>query len=357
MKSIFIHAGPGKTGTSAIQHWMSNHVDYLADNGIHYPSHDVDINGISPGNYDAVLSQNDNGVWCVDKNKVEILLTQFENSVSHTLVLSSEILIGQIEDLLALMPSARVILYFRNPLELMESNYNQLIKRHRHTNKFKANRSKVLMTIKRFTQLLEKYGSETIFIKPYYKDESSSFNILHDILETIAPNLSITSKPSRINPSYCFESLELKRLLNHYPIGDMEHECDLALQSLQLDTEMYSLINAKEYSELKSLLLRELDMFLQHHNQKKLKSMVASIKATENQTYREQALNKQELTNIWVALNSHNADLCIKLLTCVANNRDIETGNKYLYEAAVDLQAKLNTECDVKPDELPSDLN
>ena len=31
MKKIFIHAGPGKTGTSTIQHWLSRNVDFLAE--------------------------------------------------------------------------------------------------------------------------------------------------------------------------------------------------------------------------------------------------------------------------------------------------------------------------------------
>ena len=32
MKKIYIHAGPGKTGTSTIQHWLSRNVDLLAEN-------------------------------------------------------------------------------------------------------------------------------------------------------------------------------------------------------------------------------------------------------------------------------------------------------------------------------------
>lgn len=74
MKKIFIHAGPGKTGTSTIQHWLSRNVDLLAENGIHYPYHDVDSNGVSPGNYDAVLSQDENDKWIVDADKTNSLI-------------------------------------------------------------------------------------------------------------------------------------------------------------------------------------------------------------------------------------------------------------------------------------------
>ena len=47
---IIIHVGPSKTGTSAIQNWLSSHQKNLLELGIYYPPHRVDINGISSGN-------------------------------------------------------------------------------------------------------------------------------------------------------------------------------------------------------------------------------------------------------------------------------------------------------------------
>lgn len=55
MQFIF-HIGPPKTGTSAIQYWCETHRDELLKHNIYYPAHDVDANGISPGNLQSIYS-------------------------------------------------------------------------------------------------------------------------------------------------------------------------------------------------------------------------------------------------------------------------------------------------------------
>lgn len=49
MKSILIHAGPGKTGSSALQKFLHSHRNELAAQGVLYPEHQLDANGISSG--------------------------------------------------------------------------------------------------------------------------------------------------------------------------------------------------------------------------------------------------------------------------------------------------------------------
>ena len=90
MKRVVIHSGPGKTGTSAIQFWLNNNRSKLRDNSVYYPKHTTDTNGVSSGNIQAVLSQNNEGVWDVDAVKVEQLLKDFNQSECDVLLLSSE---------------------------------------------------------------------------------------------------------------------------------------------------------------------------------------------------------------------------------------------------------------------------
>ena len=50
IKNVYIHVGPPKTGTSAVQKWLNSNQRFLKENGIYYPSHNVDSNGVSSGN-------------------------------------------------------------------------------------------------------------------------------------------------------------------------------------------------------------------------------------------------------------------------------------------------------------------
>ena len=53
-KTIFIHVGPPKTGTSAIQNWFSKNADMLRTKGLFYPEHALDPNGVSSGNLSSI---------------------------------------------------------------------------------------------------------------------------------------------------------------------------------------------------------------------------------------------------------------------------------------------------------------
>ena len=88
---VIIHLGPPKTGSSAIQNWLlQNRNELLAKEGIFYPSHTVDSNGISSGNVEAVFERSEDRSLTFSAEKLEQCLIDATKAGAHTLLLSSE---------------------------------------------------------------------------------------------------------------------------------------------------------------------------------------------------------------------------------------------------------------------------
>ncbi|MFT7261331.1 MAG: hypothetical protein ACI9MS_003205, partial [Glaciecola sp.] len=129
-KEIYIHVGPPKTGTSAVQKWLSSNQAILQKQGVLYPSHSVDANGVSSGNVNCIYDIDDKKQIQLNKDRLDILIRDFQASQFSILLLSSEFFFRQMEELKRLIPDAKFIAYIRNPIETKESGYNQSVKRH-----------------------------------------------------------------------------------------------------------------------------------------------------------------------------------------------------------------------------------
>ncbi len=135
-KSIIIHIGHSKTGSSFIQSSLDKSVDRLFHHGISYPSSNdrktVSDSYIRSGNTSA-------------KKLVSTCKKFVANSSGTTpiLLLSSELLFenfvtneNYFRCLNSLDASVRIILFTRDPLDYAISSYNQLLKRHGYVDAF-----------------------------------------------------------------------------------------------------------------------------------------------------------------------------------------------------------------------------
>lgn len=102
-KRVIIHLGPPKTGTSAIQFWLSSHVEKLADQGVFYPDHRHDRNNISSGNVRNIFHHGRKVKPEINRNALKTLMKQFEASGCSTLLLSSEFFAQRIDQLRAVL--------------------------------------------------------------------------------------------------------------------------------------------------------------------------------------------------------------------------------------------------------------
>ena len=247
---LIIHVGPGKTGSSVIQEWLSSNRKLLLDEGYLYPKHKVDKNGISSGNFRSIFSEDKNGRFIFDVDKASSLIEHAERDGVEYILLSSEAFINLVKPLAEYFEDVHFIFYLRNPIESSESLYNQSVKRHFNT---------LLITTPKvvsFNKLLKlheltKSFAHRLSLRFYGDNFFSGGNIVQDFLETIGLRRITVTNAKVINGSYSFEALEFKRLLNQFPLIELHQELDVFLQQYQGDISSFSVYSEEQFEEYK----------------------------------------------------------------------------------------------------------
>lgn len=122
MKTIYIHIGYGKTGTTSIQDMLFFNRHEFAKQGILYPT--TGLRGTGHHNL-AVLGKNELTNDFID------LKREIQNSNQHKIILSSEFFVFSKENYIKAMQetlidyNVKVIFYIRDQLKLIESVYLQ----------------------------------------------------------------------------------------------------------------------------------------------------------------------------------------------------------------------------------------
>lgn len=295
-KKIIIHAGPGKTGTSAIQAWLCEHQSELKNNKIYYPEHEVGKNSVSSGNFKSILKCQQ-GNWSIDDTKLNKLVDNFHESNYEVLLLSSEHFYNLIEDFNKLIPQAEFLIYFRNPVEILESNYNQGVKRHGFSHKFNPPTRITAGHFERFSSLLNLLGSTKLHVRSYETACNNEGGVVKDFVSSLGFNVNINKK--RINSSYTLEALELKRLLNNYKLGNtIDHRIDKLLQGYVKGVSQYSFIAPELYKSLQEDCVKHLELLIQQYNVATLMPLLAEYKCRPQKNFFKQQATEEELNQV-----------------------------------------------------------
>ncbi len=291
MRRIIIHAGPGKTGSSAIQAWLNSNREYLQDNHFYYPEHDQDKNGVSSGNFLSIMSHSGKGKYELDKNKINKLLGSIDDKTS--VILSSEIFFNKISDIYKILPEAEFIVYLRNPIEVWESNYNQSVKRHHNISAITHETRHGFQILPYLSALLADMA-EKLIIKPYGNEIFYKNNLIDDFLSCCNLYPEIISEET-VNPSYTFEAMEFKRHLNHFDLGLLSRVVDGILQGCPLGEKNYSILCVDTYKTQKKLMLTQLDEFIQTHQLLYLLPFKTYLEKSSKAHYRAQETSFDDL--------------------------------------------------------------
>jgi len=332
-KRIVIHAGPAKTGTSAIQYWLGNNHEFLKERGVFYPEHGWDKNNVSSGNRREVLRRTKGGEFRVSRYKVSRLLKKFEKSGCHTLLLSSEFFSSKIQELSCFFSQAEFVLYLRNPVELLESSYNQRVKRRALVDRFSLPESIDQSVWDALEMLMNSDVSDRIIIRPYAESLFCGGSIICDLLKVIGVDLSI-ERSCRINSSYSFGALEFMRFLNHFPAkNSVRSAVDKCLQGCSKNSEAHSLLTPKKFVALNQDVASKLEAFIISHGQFQLEPLVETIKHAAQRPYRKQEVRQDELDEVVSYINTNEPELYKKLHSLISDHRDISLENTAFYEA------------------------
>lgn len=242
-KTVYLHIGSPKTGTSALQYFLLQNRLALSRRAFSYPEHPLDRNGISSGNAEQLVRFIKTGNPFADRLAEELLSCEHEK-----IILSSEYFFrmepGHIEILRRLLAGAdvRVIAYLRRQDSMMISAFHQRIKRHDgkepisvYFEQYKD--SKHFNNLLRLENWGNGFGKENLMVRPYEKRQYTGGDIFGDFLSLLGLDLTADYvRPERnINPSYRIDALEAKRLFNILPLGPYLVELDAILQHYSED--------------------------------------------------------------------------------------------------------------------------
>ncbi len=295
-KKIFIHVGPPKTGSSAIQKWFNENVKTVKSLGIYYPEHQSDPNGISSGNLYAIYDKNSEGNYSINLNKVSKLISDFEESKFQYLLLSSEFFFQRMEDIKKHFPEASFIAYLRAPMDKRESLYNQGIKRHHVTQPFPQKINRKFNDLEKINSFISLYDNEVMLLRFYGSKYFFKKNIISDILKTIGIEKEVSS--DIINSSYQFEALEFKRWLNNYPLGLTASKIDIALQNYKNTPLKFSLLPSEMCVKQRKVYQSLYKKFLANKKLPHSDIFLSELITKPAKPYKKQLLTEREFTHV-----------------------------------------------------------
>ncbi|WP_153913450.1 hypothetical protein [Shewanella sp. TC10] len=321
MKKIYIHAGPGKTGTSAIQHWLNSHREVLSSSGIYYPEHELDSNNVSSGNLYSIYDRLSSGMLVLNTEKVATLKREFSNNPENILLLSSEFFFLRVVELYKVFPDAEFVFYLRNPLELIESNYNQSVKRQQNIEPFRLPETVNFKVFSVLSDLLERDEKINVLIRPYSKNEFFKGNIIQDLLQAVGVE-SLEVESTKINSSYSLEALEFKRNANYFLDKSNSVELDLALQAYELGDFSYSLMPPEKYKKHKIDLLKQLDNFIEKFSLPELNNFRDELSSLSQRAFKEQTVSLKRFESVLKHVEKINPMLISNLHQQVCSNQN-----------------------------------
>lgn len=206
-KTVYIHIGMPKTGTSSIQVFLAKNVDGLKANDVCYPELEnlraAKEGRVTSGNMGYIsrsLLPTFHADFPESSNSQE-LLSQLAESVNSSenskVILSSEFLSVVPEKGLSELYKAlsehkvRIIVYFRAQEKFIQSVYAQRVKRHEETESPDAfvekrlKKDSILNYYKMLEQLSKVFGKSNIIVRVYEKEQLVNNNLLEDFLDAI----------------------------------------------------------------------------------------------------------------------------------------------------------------------------
>ena len=224
---IVLHAGHGKTGTSAIQSALAISADALLKNGIHYP---IDPNERQRAARFEITSGNwkHNPTISLSEQCLELAAS---NAAGHTIVLSSESLFWHLTDFIYQKEQwneaidIHVILAVRELEEMLSSEYQQRVKRHGESKPFEQ-----FLKRRHFISSHHKKAAEVL-------TQLSQQNVQVTLINYSAHKKTISKK--------VFDALGCSDLFPKEKMGDLVINRSLSQKELQ----MLMMINALYYDQ------------------------------------------------------------------------------------------------------------
>ena len=206
-KTIYIHIGMPKTGTSSIQVFLAKNIAGLEENDVSYPElenlHAAKKGRVTSGNM-GYISRSLLPAFHADypkgsnyKKALKELAETIRISGNSKIILSSEFLSvvpeKGLNDLFNALSKyeIRIIVYLRAQEKFIQSIYAQRVKRHKETESAEAfvekrlTQNSVLNYYDMLARFSNIFGKSNIIVRIYEKEQLTNNNLLEDFLDAI----------------------------------------------------------------------------------------------------------------------------------------------------------------------------
>lgn len=324
MKTI-IHFGPPKTGTSAIQWWCNANTDLLEKHGVFYPRHNTDRNEISSGNTLSVFDKDEKNELYLNKEKVKTLIEDAHKNDAKVLFLSSEYFFLRLPLLIKAFPMAHFLGYVRNPLEILDSTYNQSVKRHKNTSKIPLTENINCNSLNQLRGFIEKHKDAQFDLRAYNPDKFVQGTIVSDLLNYLDLNETSDHGLRNINTSYSHSALETKRWLNRLNLGKTNARLDSALQTFTDENEKYTVIPDEFYSKYQSQAYNALKAFTEKYSVTGSTALLERAKSKNKPEYFDQDISMERFSLVVEYLRKTEPHLFKKLQHAIIKHYGTDT--------------------------------
>jgi hypothetical protein len=229
-KTIYIHIGTPKTGTTSIQTFLTKNTNILLKKGIFYPA---------TGRCYPETSVCMNGGVVNDINALKEVLENFTKSKKSKMLLSEECLFLQnpkdnwvnkegIWDIFSNY-EVKIIVYFRRSVDYLCSFWQEKIKYRGQDDLlyFLENDEEYLNNIKNFHYLATKVGKENVIVRTFEKETWLNSSLIEDFLSIFNIKMSEEFQVSEIvNPSLSRDMCDKLLYVNKHlgmTLSDIDH--------------------------------------------------------------------------------------------------------------------------------------
>lgn len=321
-KQVYVHVGPPKTGTSAIQSWLNNSIKELKANGIFYPPHKFDKNGISSGNFEEIVTITEEGNRYFDDEKATRTLDKFKQSSYGTLLLSSEHFFYYLLWFFSRLPTAKFIFYIRHPIPSLESAFHQEVKRHGRTKDFSLPRDLGFYNLSVMSRLSRAFGVEVEY--RYYGNKTFEGGTLYtDFARCFDSFIEPPKSSKRLNTQYSAGALRLMRAANSVAEIALLQELDLFLQKESEKVDNFSLLSVKDVSEFQKKLGKHTETLLSNDVKLEREKMYRLLSSYEHVGDVHEKVVLDDLKCLVEKLAAKNPDLTARLYDLLSENQEL----------------------------------
>lgn len=231
---------------------------------IYYPQHELDSNSVSSGHRGLFLERRPQTTRTqFNHSKFGEQLSEFEATGCSTLLLSSEFFFYQIPEFLKYTEqyTIKFIAYVRADVELIESLYNQSVKRNGQIHPLAPRSQLPKSYLDELTDFVTEFSASPFLLRAYGNSDVFDGDIVSDFLNALklTPPVETKLQPKKINPSYSFECLEFKRWINRFELGELDHPVDQCLQGYKGNDKAYTLLPEKIYQNYQEQSLNKIN--------------------------------------------------------------------------------------------------